>query len=161
MPGERITGYHGSSLHVLARAVGSGLESGWNGLTRGGRLWLGVYYHIAERAEFCHNYMMYSPLDRSGHLFSCILQLSAPAQDPDGRRTIFKTSGPKQNLTFPEVCYVTGVFIHVVHVLHFWQGSKDVWIMAEPRFAGDYELPVEESRESLERRSRLRANRDL
>lgn len=158
LPGERITGYHGTSLHALARAVGAGLESGWNGLERGGRLWLGVYYHIMERAQYCSNYMMYSPLDRSGHLFSCIVQLSAPAVDPQGRRTVFRTSGPTQNLTFPEVCFVTGVWIHVIHVLHFWAGSKDVWVYAEPRFAAEHELPAEESRESLERRSRTRAN---
>ena len=158
LSGNRVTGYHGTSLHVLARAVGAGLESGWTGLERNNRRWLGIYYHILERAEYCYNYMMYAALDRSGHLFSCIIQLSAPADDPHNRRTYFKTSGPAQNLTFPDVCFVTGVWIHIVHVLHFWAGSRDVWIYAEPRFAADHELPVEESRASLEARSRKRAD---
>ena len=159
LPGARQTGFHGSSLHILARAVGVGLENGWNGLTRRGRTCLGVYYHLRERAQYCANYMLYVPLDRSGHLFSCILQLSAPAEDPQGRPTHFRTSGVPQELTYEDVCLVTGVWIHVVHVLHMWTGTRDVRIYAEPRFAAEFELPVDESRESIEHRSRVRADR--
>ena len=152
--GERITGYHGTSMHVLERAVGRGMESGWNGLQRKGVLHLGVYFHVLERAQYCRNYMMFSALDSSGFLFAPVIEISAPAQDPQGRKTSLKTSKVNQNLTYPDVCIVKGIWIYVIHVLHFWSGTADNWVMAEPRFARDMELEAAEDRDVIMQRSR-------
>ena len=150
----RRTGYHGTSMQMLERSMKQGMETGWNGLLRKRTRHFGVYYHVLERAHLCHNYMMYSALDSTGFLFSPVIEISAPTPDPQGRREVVRTKGENQNLTYPDVCRVVGVWLHVLHVLQFWEGPATSWVYAEPRFARHLELDPDEDRALIEQRSR-------
>ena len=130
------------------------MEAGWNGLLRKRTRHRGVYHNVLERAHLCHNYMMYSALDSTGFLFSPVIEISAPTPDPQGRREVVRTKGENQNLTYPDVCRVVGVWLHVLHVLQFWEGPATNWVYAEPRFARHLELDPDEDRALIEQRSR-------
>ena len=151
---DRLHGFHGSSMHMLERSMSQGLESGWTGLTRNGVFHPGIYFHIEERARLCHNYIMYSALDDTGFLVAPVVHLSAPHTDPRGRKVSFPTGGEPQNLTFPDVVRMHGVWFHIIHVLQFYSGSRDTWVYAEPRFARELELDPTPHRAELERMSR-------
>ena len=153
----QITGYHGTSLHALYRACVVGAEDGWNGLSRNGVMHLGVYFHTAARSWYCQNYMMYTSLDTTGYLWSAMLQISTPEWDPRGRRTTMRTSGITQNLTYQDVCHVTGLWFHVVHVLQLVDAPASVWIAAEPRWAGEVEPTPNATRAQLMEAARARA----
>ena len=134
--------------------MAAGMETGWNGLKKKGKLRLGVYFHIEGRAHLCHNYMFYSGLDSTGFLVAPIIYISAPQSDPEGRKVSLQNSGQPQNLTYPEVCDIHGVWFHVIHTLQFWEGRRDCWLYAEPRFCRELEPDPEEDRDALQARSR-------
>lgn len=157
LEGPQTTGYHGTSLHALHRACVVGAENGWNGLRRGGMEHLGVYYHVEARSLYCQNYLMYTSLDTTGHLWSCMLQISTPATDPHDRRTTLRTGGVNQNITYEDVCHVSGVWFHVVHILHLVHAPASVWIAAEPRWAGQVEPTPDATRAQLMAAARTRA----
>ena len=155
----RLEGFHGTSLHMLERAMAAGMETGWNGLERKGKLHLGVYFHVEVRAHLCHNYMLYSGLDSTGFLVAPVVCLSAPRSDPYGRKVVIRSSGWLSNLTYPDVCRIHGVWFHVVHTLQFWEGDRSCWLYAEPRFCRELEPEPGESRDALEARSYAIATR--
>ena len=115
---------------------------------------LGIYFHIEHRARLCHNYMMYSALDDTGFLVAPVVHLSAPRTDPHTRKVILVNSGEPQNITYPDVVRMHGVWFHIIHVLQFYDGSRDNWVFAEPRFARELELDPIPSRSEIERMSR-------
>ena len=154
---SRLQGYHGTSMHMLERIMAQGLETGWNGVVRRNIRRLGVYFHILPRAHLCHNYMLYSALDDTGFLISAVIHLSAPAWDPLGRMTSIATSNQPQNLTYPDVCHVHGIYFHIVHVLQLWHGASDSWLWAEPRYAQQLEVDPLLERAVLESNARERA----
>ena len=106
---NRLEGFHGTSLHMLERMMAVGMEMGWNGLTRNGHHYLGVYFHVEVRAHLCHNYLLYSGLDRTGFLVAPVVCLSAPRSDPYGRKVVIRSSGWLSNLTYPDVCRIHGI----------------------------------------------------
>ena len=151
---DRLHGFHGSSMHALERSMAQGLESGWSGLTRNRVEHLGIYFHIERRARLCHNYVMYSALDDTGFLVAPVVHLSAPRIDPQGRKVSFPDCTEPQNMTYPDVVRMHGVWFHIMHVLQFWSGSGDNWVYAEPRFARSLEVDPTPSRAEIERMSR-------
>ena len=154
---DRLVGYHGTSMHALERMMRQGMETGWDCLTRKNVERKGIYFHDLSRARLCHNYMLYSALDATGFMVAPIICLSAPNADPQGRKTIIHTSGETQNLTYPEVCQIHGIWLHVMHLLQFRTGEASNWIYAETRFAAFLEPDPDEDRGALEARSRLEA----
>lgn len=159
----RLHGYHGCSMHMLERAVAIGMETGWSGLKRGEHTYLGVYFHEAVRGRLCHNYTLYSALDATGFLVAPVVCISAPLNDPQSRKQMLRTSGEPQNLTYPDVCRIHGIWFHIVHTLQFWEGDASNWLYAEPRFCRELEPEPLEDRAVLEARSRTLAqqNRDM
>ena len=154
---SRLQGYHGTSMHMLERIMAQGLETGWSGVTRPKKLRLGVYFHILPRAHLCHNYMLYSALDDTGYLISAVIHLSAPDEDPLSRMTKITAKQP-QNLTYPDVCHVHGIYFHIVHVLELKHGPSDTWLWAEPRYAQQLEVDPLLERAVLESNARERAS---
>jgi hypothetical protein len=144
-----VSGFHGTSMHVLTRAMTQGLENGWSGLERHGKLHVGVYYHKQERAQYCANYMTYSALDNSGFVFGPMIQLRAPETDPDSRTTTLRTSGLTQNLTYQDCAAITGIWLHALHVADVLSRGADTYIWAEARFAQELELDPGYSRQEL------------
>ena len=118
---------------------------------------LGIYFHVECRARLCHNYMMYSALDDTGFLVAPVLHLTAPRNDPFGRKVFFGDCKEPQNLTYPDVAKLHGVWFHIMHVLQFYTGSKSDWVYAEPRFARELEVDPNVSRADLEEISRQSA----
>ena len=147
---------------MLERMFGTGMETGWTGLERKGRKYLGIYFHELERGRLCHNYMFYSALDNTGFMVAPVVCIDAPVTDPHGRKTVLRTKGEPQNLTYPDVCGIRGVWFHVLHVLQFWGGEASNWVYAEPGFCRELEPDPTEDRAVLEARSRSAAElRDL
>ena len=154
---SRLQGYHGTSMHMLERIMVQGLETGWNGVCRRNTRRLGVYYHLRTRAHLCHDFMLYSALDDTGFLISAVIHISAPTSDPLKRMTSIATSNPPQNLTYPDVCHVHGIYFHIVHVLQLWHGPSDSCLWAEPRYAQQLEVDPLLERAELESNARERA----
>jgi hypothetical protein len=155
LPANRTEGFHGTSMHMLHRIVARGMESSVSGVFVRGQQRFGVYHHVVERAHLCSNYMMYSALEhKSGFMYAPLVQIQYPQPDPHGRLNVVRRSSANQNLTYPDVCSVTHIWLHVTHVLEFVSGSRDLFIMAEPRFATHLELDPEDTWKDILQRSR-------
>ncbi|NBR26370.1 MAG: hypothetical protein EBU08_21825 [Micrococcales bacterium] len=157
LPENRGEGFHGTSLHMLHRIVARGMECSISGVYVRGSKRFGVYHHVVERAHLCSNYMMYSALEhKSGFLYAPLIQIQYPVPDPLGRLHVVKRSSANQNLTYPDVCSVTHIWLHVTHVLEFLSGSRDLIIMAEPHFPRNLELDPQDTWAVILQRSRER-----
>ena len=84
--------------------------------------------------------------------------MSAPDEDPLCRMTKITTSNKPQNLTYPDVCHVHGIYFHIVHVLELRHGPSDTWLWAEPRYAQQLEVDPLLERAVLESNARERAS---
>ena len=155
--GTRLEGYHGTTMHMLERIMAQGMETGWTGVVRRKKHRSGIFFHVLARARLCHNYMLYSALDDTGFLISPVIHMSAPNVDPLYRLVSIASSGQPQNLTYPDVCRVHGIWFHVVHVLQLWSAVSDQWLWGEPKFAREVEADPLLSRAELESLARERA----
>ena len=157
---DRI-GWHGTSLHAISRVAAQGLENGWSGIAVRGSTKLGVYYHIQQRAHLCMNYVVYSALEQdSGFVFAPVVQMRAPAHDPQCRTQHLKRpSGRHQELTYEDVCVATDIWIHVRHVLEVYDGAADGYIHAEGCFDQSLETDAILPRQTLMARAKARCRR--
>ena len=139
---ELVIGYHGTSLHVLPRALHRGMHPGWNQLSESGVSMQAIYCHAAERIYLCQNYALHSSLSDSGWYVAPILRLRFRRPDRYNRKTISRRGKKGQGtqwLCYPDCCIIDVVWFHAVHISEMWILPKENGFFLEGWYDSQYE----------------------
>ena len=123
----------------------------------------GIWSLAPERASLLLSYMLYSGLDRSGFLFSPVVELRSPVSDPQGRRVVMKRSSGSsagrrnrdQWLSYDDTTSQVCIWIHALHVSEVAaaDSASGFSIFAEGCMPADLELHPTASWERICRNS--------
>ncbi len=142
--------YHGTALASLGRIIEQGICTGFASNSDSGRILRGIWSLAPERSPLLLSYMLYSGLDRSGWLFSPVVELRSPNPDPQGRPVVMKRStrgsGSNRNrdqwLSYDDTTSQVAIWIHALHVSEVATAddTSGLSIFAEGRMPADFEL---------------------
>ena len=141
--------YHGTASASLGRIIHQGICTGFASNSDAGQTLQGIWSLAPERSSLLTSYMLYSGIDRSGFLFSPVVELRSPSIDPNGRRVVMKrssrTSSGTRNrdqwLSYDDTTTQVCVWIHALHVSEVAASDTRVFsILAEGRMPADLEL---------------------